>query len=209
VKNSRNMAGFSRLSAAAQRWQLGDVLAATLATGCSRGAAATPARQDIRPSYDNAGRLEQITYDRNHDGKPDAWLKMRGAQVISADLDEDFDGIVDRREFYVDGPVSNSGVTSASTLPARTELLRAEQSTRGDGKMNRVEFYEHGKLARVEEDTNADKWETWSGGSLVTLALDSKGTGRPDRRIVYSADGAEPRMEVDVKGDGTFTPLSR
>jgi hypothetical protein len=206
------MAGFWRLFAATQRWRAAAVLGATLAAGCSRLAPAQPASQGIQPSYDNAGRLEQITYDRNHDGKPDAWLKMRGAQVISADLDEDFDGVVDRREFYVDGPVS-TGVTSASMLPARTELVRAEQSTRGDGKMNRVEFYEHGKLARVEEDTNADgrvdKWETWSGDLLQTTALDTKGTGRPDRRIVYSADGAEPRMEVDVKGDGTFTPLAR
>jgi len=208
------MAEFSRLLAAPpQQWRAAVVLAAALAAGCSRSAPAPLARQGIEPSYDKTGRLERIAYDRNHDGKPDAWLKMRGAQVISADLDEDFDGVVDRREFYVDGPVATTAVATASTLPARTELLRAEQSTRGDGKMNRVEFYEHGKLARVEEDSNGDgrvdKWETWSGGSLVMVALDTKGTGRPDRRIVYSVDGAEPRMEVDVKGDGTFTPLAR
>jgi hypothetical protein len=77
--------------------------------------------------------------------------------------------------------------------------------------MNRVEFYEHGKLARVEEDTNGDgrvdKWETWTNGMLVMVALDTRGTGKPDRRIVYSPDGGEPRMEVDTKGDGTFAPL--
>src|SRR5262249_11430198 len=155
------------------------------------------ARQGIEPSYDARGHLERIAYDRNHDGKPDAWLNMHGAQVLSADLDEDFNGVVDRREFYVDGPMAKT--VTASTLPGHTELLRAEQSTRGDGKMNRVEFYEHGKLTRVEEDSNGDgrvdKWETWSDGSLVMVALDTKATGRPDRRIVYSADGAEPRME--------------
>jgi hypothetical protein len=207
------MAGFSRLFAAPQQWRAAAIVAAALAAGCSRSAPAQLARQGIEPSYDKTGRLERIAYDRNHDGKPDAWLQMRGARVISADLDEDFDGVVDRREFYVDGPVATTASATASTLPARTELLRAEQSTRGDGKMNRVEFYEHGKLARVEEDSNGDgrvdKWETWSGGSLVMVALDTKGTGRPDRRIVYSVDGTEPRMEVDVKGDGTFTPLAR
>jgi hypothetical protein len=54
-----------------------------------------------------------------------------------------------------------------------------------------------------------DKWETWSNGALVSLALDTRGTGRPDRRILYSTDGSNPRMEVDTKGDGTFTPLKQ
>ena len=60
--------------------------------------------------------------------------------------------------------------------------MRAEQASGADGKMNRVEFYEHGKLARVEEDTNGDgrvdKWETWTEGALVGGSR-TKGTGRP------------------------------
>jgi hypothetical protein len=179
--------------------------------GCGRGAPATAAAQGVEPSYDKLGRLESVAYDRNHDGKPDAWLKVRGAQVLSAELDNDFDGVVDRREFYADQPVAGRATPSAASLPARAEIVRAEQATGTDGKMNRVEFYDHGKLARVEEDTNGDgrvdKWETWTGGVLVMVALDTKATGKPDRRIVYAVDGGEPRMEVDAKGDGTFTPL--
>lgn len=204
--------GFS-LRARLSRRLIGAALGALALAAC-RPAPSKPADSSIIPAYDKTGRLESLTYDRNHDGKPDAWLKMHGAQVVSADLDEDFDGKVDRREIYsADGasaPASGPA-SAAGTLPARPALVRAEQSTRGDGTMNRVEFYEHGTLARVEEDTNADgrvdKWETWTNGALAVVALDTKGTGRPDRRIVYSADGSEPRMEVDTKGDGTFTPL--
>jgi hypothetical protein len=191
------------------------VAAAAIAavTGC-RPAPAKPPDPSIKPTYDARGRLDSLSYDRNHDGKPDAWLKMRGAHVLSADLDEDFDGKVDRREFYSDESLAaNSGAPSGvPALPDRTGLVRVEQSTRGDGTMNRVEFYEHGNLVRVEEDTNGDgrvdKWETWTDGSLAVLALDTKGSGKPDRRIIYPADGGEVRMEVDTKGDGTFTPLA-
>jgi len=191
----------------------GGLLVAALA-GC-RATPAKTADPSVKAGYDSAGRLESITYDRNHDGKPDAWLKMRGAHVVSAELDEDFDGKVDRREFYADGSMPTTATNNAGTtaaLPARTGIERVEQSTRGDSTMNRVEFYEHGKLARVEEDTNGDgrvdKWETWTDGAPAIVSLDTKGTGKPDRRIVYATGGGEPRMEVDTKGDGTFTPLA-
>ena len=91
----------------------------------------------------------------------------------------------DRREFYADQLVVGQAPASAASLPARAEIVRAEQASGADGTMNRVEFYDHGKLARVEEDTNGDgrvdKWETWTGGVLATVALDTKGTGRPSR----------------------------
>jgi hypothetical protein len=190
-------------------------MAALVALTACRATPGTPADSSINPAYDSTGRLQSLTFDRNHDGKPDAWLKMRGAHVVSADLDEDFDGKVDRREVYADNATTAAAPGVApGAVPAlpRTDMVRAEQSTRGDGVMNRVEFYEHGKLARVEEDTNGDgrvdKWETWTDGTLTTVALDTKGAGKPDRRIVYAADGSEPRMEVDMKGDGTFTPLA-
>jgi hypothetical protein len=205
------MARFCRVSPVARLG--GAALVAVTLAGC-RPAPSKPADSSITPAYDEVGRLNSITYDRNHDGKPDAWLKMRGAHVISAELDENFDGKVDRREFYSDGPTTASAANPAAgtaATPAGTNVERVEQSTLDDGTMNRVEFYEHGKLARVEEDTNGDgrvdKWETWTNGMLVMVALDTRGTGKPDRRIVYSPDGGEPRMEVDTKGDGTFAPL--
>ena len=52
---------------------------------------------------------------------------------------------------------------------------------------------------RVEEDTNGDgkvdKWETYAGGTLATMALDSTGKGSPDRKLIYKADGSFDRIE--------------
>jgi hypothetical protein len=47
------------------------------------------------PTYNaENGRLERISYDRNKDGKADAWLFMDGAQARRAELDENGDGSV-------------------------------------------------------------------------------------------------------------------
>jgi hypothetical protein len=209
------MARFPRLFHGSRGWAgAAALLVAGMTLGC-RGGATPAAAPGVQPSYNKtSGRLERIAYDRNQDGKPDAWLNMQGTHVVSAELDDTFDGVVDRREFYANGPAAPvATATAASTLPPRSELVRAEQCTRGNGTMNRVEVYEHGRLARVEEDTNGDgrvdKWETWTDGSLRVLALDTKGTGVPNRRIVYPTDGSSPRMEVDTRGDGTFTPVAQ
>jgi hypothetical protein len=192
------------------------LLTATLvvSVGCQK--AGKPAgNAEVKPSYNkDTGQLERITYDRNYDGKPDAWLFMNGARVVMAQLDENFDGTIDRWEYYGDRPAADVDAAPAAGTPAlpRRILERAEQATRGDGKVNRREWYEKGQLARVEEDTTGsgrvDKWETWSAGALQKLELDTKGSGRPDRRLIYPADGSAPQLEIDRNGDGTFTPVT-
>ena len=66
-------------------------------------------------------------------------------------------------------------------------------------------------MARVEEDTDGngaiDKWETYAGGTLVLLALDTQGRGRPDRRLIYRPDGSFDRIEADPSGSGRFEAL--
>jgi hypothetical protein len=166
----------------------------------------------VEPSYDaKTGRLERITYDRNGDGKPDAWLDMDGTRVVSAELDEDYDGQVDRWEHYGEQPGPPIARTSSGLSLPRSVLLKAEEATRGGGKPTRWETYEQGRLVGVQEDTTGDgrvnKWETYSDGVLQMLALDTKGTGKPDRRILYPPDGSS-RLEVDEKGDGTFKPVA-
>ena len=186
------------------------VLSLAAAIGCQRSQPV--GTSEVQPTYNrDTGRLERISYDRNRDTRMDAWLFMDGTRVVRAELDEDFDGAVDRWEYYGD-PAVPAAVKSADGLVPRGALLRAEQATRGDGKVNRRESYENGQLASVDEDANGDgktdKWETWSGGALKVMALDTKGTGKPDRRLVYSADGSSPQLEVDRDGSGTFVRAS-
>jgi hypothetical protein len=67
-------------------------------------------------------------------------------------------------------------------------------------------------MTRAEEDTTGDgkvdKWETYAAGTLSVLALDTLGTGRPDRRLVYGPDGRFEREETDATGPGHFKPLT-
>ena len=52
-------------------------------------------------TYDKtSGKLTQITYDRNHNGRPDTWTDMDGARPIASRIDQDEDGTIDRWEYY-------------------------------------------------------------------------------------------------------------
>ena len=179
-----------------------------LGAACAPGSPRAGASGQITPAYSaTTGRLEKLTYDRNGDRKPDAWVEMDGTRLLRADLDEDFDGRVDRREFYAAGTkgertggsaaIQGLGVLSRVEVPAVTGETAA-----------RVETYDGGVLTAAEEDSDgngrADKWERYEHGALVSVALDTRGRGVPDRRIVYGPDGGPPRIETDADGTGQF-----
>jgi hypothetical protein len=179
---------------------------AGLVGGCSRAPELPKGNAQVKPSYNaKTGRLERITYDRNHDGKVDAWTFMDGTRLVRAELDENDDGVVDRWEHYGEG----AGSDAPTGVKAAGELSRVEIATRRDGKVSRREFYERGRRTRAEEDTDGDgrvdKWETWADGALATILLDTDTDGRPDRRLVYASDGSAPRFDT-VGADGTFPP---
>jgi hypothetical protein len=188
-------------------WHLacGALVVAAAAAGCSQPPEVPRGNDQIKPTYNaKTGRLEKITYDRNRDGKVDAWTFMNGTRVVRAELDDNHDGQVDRWEFYDTGDGAGAAPSGA---PAAGVLVRVETSTRNDGKVSRREFYERGQRVRAEEDTDGDgrvdKWETWANAALSTILLDTSGDGTADRRIVYPADGSGPRFEV-AGTDGTF-----
>jgi hypothetical protein len=175
--------------------------------GCGASQPAQEAERAYAPSYNKmTGRLEQLTSDRNGDGKIDTWAYMDGTSLERVELDRDGDGVADRVEYYEtrppDGPAARSPIERAT-------ITRAEE-TGGPGKtIVRSEFYEKGALARVEEDTDGDgrvnKWERHAAGRLVELELDMQGRGFPDRRLIYARGGVE-RVEADPDGDGVFVP---
>ena len=75
---------------------------------------------------------------------------------------------------------------SRSSTTRRDRLVRAEEDTDGDGAI--------------------DKWETYDGERLASVAFDTEHRGTPDRRLIYGADGSA-RLEVDAAGDGHFAPV--
>ena len=119
--------------------------------------------------YDASGALVKVGFSRKHDGKVDAWA---------------FSG--------PDGTVA-----------------RVEISTAGDERtIDRREIYEHGTLVRAEEDSNGDgrvdKWETYKDGALTTAAVDENADGVADRRLTY-AGGTLVLIESAPDGSGRFT----
>lgn len=152
------------------------------------------------PIYnEQTGRLEQITSDRDGDGRVETRAFMDGTRLVRIEIDRDGDEKVDRWEYYVSREESQAAV-----------IDRAEEAGGPAGIVNRRETYTNGVLARVEEDTNLDgrpdKWETYEGGRLVHVDLDLAGKGTATRRLVYSPDGNVERMESDPDGDGVFAP---
>jgi hypothetical protein len=88
-------------------------------------------------------------------------------------------------------------------------VTRLEISTQRDGKVTRIEHFHEMKLLSAEEDADGDgkidKWETYDGERLSSVAFYTQHRGVPDRRLVYAPNGTA-RVELDVNGDGHFVP---
>jgi hypothetical protein len=167
----------------------------------------------LKPSYDAGGKLRKLEYDRNNDGKVDAWGFMDGARVVRVEVDENGDGAVDRWEYHREPAAGAAGDRNAAPDRLDQSVERIERATRFDGRVSRKEYFTDGVLSKVEEDTDGDgkmdKWETYKDGSLSILALDTEGRGTPNRRLIYRPDGSMDHIEADPDGSGTFTTLKQ
>jgi hypothetical protein len=185
--------------------------AVALSPACRSSA---PTTGKVTPIYSaKTGKLEELTLDRNGDGRVDTWALMDGVHLQSIQIDRHGTGKPDRWEYYAEGtPPAGSPPSAGSAFDRKTVIVRAEEANGPDRTtVTRREFYTDGVIARVEEDTDfdgrVDKWETYDHGVLTRMDLDISGRGRPDRRLVYRPDGSFDHVEVDVKGDGHFVPV--
>jgi hypothetical protein len=191
-----------------------------LASAC--GAPPADDHKDIQPVYDKqSGRLTELKYDSDHDGKVDTVSFMDGIRVLRIEIDKDEDGKVDRWEYYdadqklqkVGFSRLNDGVEDAwSFADVEGNVVRVEIATKRDGHVSRVEHYQGDQQVSAEEDTDGDgqfdKWETYGAGRLASVAFDSLRRGKPDRRLTYATDGGV-NIEVDPTGTGSWTSASR
>lgn len=189
------------------------MLLLTFAPACRQP---SPAKK-IEPTYDKqSGRLQLLRYDSDGDGKFDTFSYMDGTRILRIEIDQNGDGRIDRWEYYgsdqklekVGFSRAQDGIEDAWSFFNTTGATdRIEISTKRNHKVDRIEHYEQGTLVRAEEDSDGDghfdKWETYDGGRLTSVAFDTLHRGTPDRRLVYGADGGA-RMEVDPQGTGTF-----
>lgn len=106
------------------------------------------------------------------------------------------------------------GVEDTWTWPAPTPdgEMHTAISRRRDRHRDRHEYLRDNVLVRAEEDTNGDgridKWERYEGAVLREAAFDTTlNSGRADRRVRYDERGTT--VEEDRDGDGKFVPVQK
>jgi hypothetical protein len=185
-------------------------------------------KETTKPTYDKTtGKLTELTYDANKNGKIDTWTDMDGTKPLRSRMDRDEDGVLDRWEYYDD----KGGLVKVGFSRKKDGKPDAWAFARPDGKVDRIEVssssdetkidrWEHydpsraaangdttGTLLAAEEDSNhdgkPDKWETYESGALKTAAFDEDFDGKPDRRMTY-ADGRLALIESEPDASGTF-----
>ena len=184
-------------------------------------------KETTKPTYDKTtGKLTELTFDRNKNGKIDTWTDMDGTRPLRSRSDLDEDGKLDRWEYYDEkGQLAKVGFSRADdgTPDAWAfagqdgKVVRIEiSSVKDETKIDRWERYEPrgdspegvGALLAADEDTNhdgkRDKWETYEGGTLKTAAFDEDHDGRPDRRLTYAA-GTLTLIESEPDASGSYT----
>jgi hypothetical protein len=142
-------------------------------------------RVDMRAYLEN-GRTVRIEADGNGDGVVDRWEYYRP------------DGQLDRLGTSSEG----DGIEDTWVVQSGSQM-RVDVATRRDGVADRHEFHDNGVLVRAEQDTNGDgridQWQRFEGGRLRELLIDTtQSTGRPDERLVYAADGSVQRLDADI-----------
>lgn len=207
-------------------------LAAAVAVSAFHLACSDPDRDRLkattRATYDpSSGRLTELTFDSNKNGKIDTWTEMDGTRPVRSRLDRDEDGRMDRWEYYdAAGRVTkvgfsrkNDGKPDAWAYSNGTgRIIRIDVTTSGDeNKVDRWEVYDAigpagpdgiGALVQVVQDTNGDgkrdKWERYKDGQVSTAEFDEDGDERPDRRLTYR-DAQLISIETGPDGRGGYT----
>jgi hypothetical protein len=149
-------------------------------------------------SFMDGARVLRVEIDKDQDGKVERWEHYGDdQQLVKVGFSRANDGHENAWSYAgPDGAIS-----------------RVEIAGTGDPKLiTRIERYERDVLTRAEEDTNADgridKWETYENGRLAAVVFDSTHRGSADRRLTYRSDGTV-LVEEDPDGDGRFEPAAQ
>lgn len=165
--------------------------AIVLAAAIWRGLSGAGQARAVHATYDpKTGKLTRIDYDADGDGRIETWAYMNGTVVLRIEIDKNEDGRLDRWEYYTpDQKLQKVGISRAD-----------------NGRPDEWMYEDHGRLVRVETDNDGDgrvdQWEQYEDGHVASVAFDTTGRGRPDRRLVYGPDGSLAGVDVDPTGSG-------
>jgi hypothetical protein len=101
---------------------------------------------------------------------------------------------------------------SAVTNPAAKQIQQIKPrevrvDRNHDGKVDHVEIYDaKGAIVRVENDTKGDgkinEWIYYENGIPVKAEKDLTGSGKPNMTLFYDSKGQVTKSEADTNGDG-------
>ena len=180
----------------------------------------------VDPTLCDTNGKNVVTYDLNHDNKPDVWRLYKtedegGTKIefmTCKQVDFDHDGrkdwvvaynrkgtpLFEKADFDYDGKWDMSAIFDTKT----GQVAEVERDTDFDGKFDVKELYDSGgQLISVERDRNndqkADQWEQYKDGVLVAILYDDDFDGKVDRRD--EIPGAHPKVEMPTVQDPTAT----
>jgi hypothetical protein len=164
-------------------------------TACARDAAVPTSGASVRPAYDPAtGRLTELALDADGDARFEFTAHMDGRVIRRVDVDENGDGMPERREHYALARADGGGA-------AEPGLTRVEQFD-ATGAVRRREGYDAGQLTWAEEDRDGDgtmdRSETWASGALTSVTI-ARAAPAPPLRIVYPALPAGPTQPAATR----------
>jgi hypothetical protein len=180
----------------------------------------------VDPTLCDTNGKNVVTYDLNHDGKPDVWRLYKteddgGTKVewlTCKQVDFDHDGRKDwvvaynrkGNPLYEKADFDYDGKWDMSTIYDTKTGLKAEveRDTDFDGKFDVKEVYDSaGQLTSVRRDRNGDGqpdlWEQYKDGVLIAILYDDDFDGKVDRR--EEIPGARPKIEMPTTMDNTAT----
>ena len=180
----------------------------------------------VDPTLCDTNGKNVVTYDLNHDNKPDVWRLYKtedegGTKVeymTCKQVDFDHDGrkdwvvgynrkgntLFEKADFDYDGKWDMSAIYDTKT----GLLAEVERDTDFDGKFDVKEVYDSaGQLTSVRRDRNGDGqpdlWEQYKDGVLLAILYDDDFDGKVDRRD--EIPGARPKVEMPNQLDPTAT----
>src|SRR5262245_37617860 len=180
----------------------------------------------VDPTLCDTNGKNVVTYDLNHDNKPDVWRLYKtdddgGTKIeylTCKQVDFDHDGrkdwvvgynrkgntLFEKADFDYDGKWDMSAIYDAKT----GQIAEVERDTDFDGKFDVKEVYDSaGQLTSVRRDRNGDGqpdlWEQYKDGVLLAILYDDDFDGKVDRR--EEIPGARPKVEMPTTMDNTAT----
>lgn len=171
----------------------------------------------VDPTLCDTNGKNVVTYDLNHDNRPDVWRLYRtedegGTKIefltckqVDFDHDNRKDWVVaynrkgnpifEKADFDYDAKWDMSAVYDTKT----NTLAEVERDTNFDGKFDVKEVYDSsGTLTSVRRDRNGDGqpdlWEQYKDTVLLAILYDDDYDGKVDRRD--EVPGSRPKLEM-------------